>query len=157
MPSRSALLCALPLCILAGCGEQPLNAPTAREQPVARALDELRIAFNKGECASIFDNAHLAPRLLQPKQDWLIDCQRMRDGLGSWLSFDVSFHESLDAPLTVTVAGHAVFENGVHRVSTAWQFENGSPRLFRLLIDTGSKKVILPQLQFPTHRLLDKR
>ncbi|HET9319165.1 MAG TPA: hypothetical protein VFO27_05305 [Bryobacteraceae bacterium] len=116
---------------------------TAGKPREALALDgvsRLREAFNRGGCQSIFDEADLVFRLRQSQQAWLSECERLREKLGSWRSFQAHLARGPGVPLSVVAYGEAEFAKSrwrAHmRLETVWYFDRGRAELFSLLLDS---------------------
>jgi hypothetical protein len=130
--------------LLAGCSvtaeQRALILDTAGEPREALALDgvsRLREAFNRGACQSIFDEADLVFRLRQSQQAWLSECERLREKLGSWRSFQAHLAHGPGVPLSVVVYGEAEFAKRATqtRLETVWHFDRGRAELFSLFLD----------------------
>jgi hypothetical protein len=141
---------------LAGCGSpdkpQPLAGPqlhSARRALAFTALEAMRAAFNRGECGAIFDDADPIFRRLQTKEEWVSNCEVIRNRLGSWNSFTGDFHEALDAPLTVALRGQAAFAKGACRMNTTWHIDSGRFRLFSFACDAGEVHILAPRVWPP--------
>ena len=115
---RGFLIAAIACLLLASCHRHPASADLLEEMPVdanlqARALDAVdnfRAGFNASACQPIYDQASPYFRS-QNSEDWLHDCHRFRQELGSWQRFQVSFAQRFGKPeVVVFVVGSAEFE-----------------------------------------------
>jgi hypothetical protein len=104
--------------LLAACHLHPAPTDLLEDMPAdaslqARALeavDNFRIDFNASACQPIYDQASPLFRL-QTSEDWLHDCHRLRQELGSWRRFRMSSTQRYGKPqLFVFVVGSAEFE-----------------------------------------------
>lgn len=105
------------------------------------AVERMREAFNRGECASIYDEASEPFRRLEARQDWLTDCEQIRGTLGVWRSLrtrSASARQGFEAH----VDGTAVSAGGECRLQTTWTLENGHVRLFSLCLQSGNRLMV---------------
>jgi len=127
--------------LLAGCGGNATQralvlegAGKPREALALVAVSRLRDAFNRGACQSIWDEAAPVFRIREPQQAWLNGCERMRQKLGAWQSYQAHSKHSPGIPLSVVVFGEAEFARGrAHtHLETVWHFDRGRAELFSL-------------------------
>lgn len=97
------------------------------------AVNELREAFNSGKCDQIYVEASANFRRAESPESWRATCEKTRANLGSWVNFQLSSTKSW--PLIAHVDGTAIFSRAPYRLITAWNFERGRPRLFRLYLE----------------------
>lgn len=75
----------------------------------------VREAFNIGACQSVYDMVDHD----QAREKWLSGCERMRESLGLWNSFDAVSSQRLGVePAAVLVQGRAVFAKGGFHLET---------------------------------------
>ena len=143
--ARTALM--LLLLLPSGCSNhnRPLLGLNASQRTlVGRSVDQLREAFNRGNCQTIYDEADPVFRLAQLPPEWLAQCEHIRNTLGTWRSFDLQMHGKLGIPLTVIAGGPAVFATGDYQVKTTWHLNGGRAQLFSLLLNGGGQQIKIP-------------
>jgi hypothetical protein len=150
--ARRLVPSALALLILAGCGWPPVRDGQTTVLPWAlERVERMRAAYNRGECAGIYEEASQPFRLLESREDWLAECELIRASLGEWRSFDAKRAETGHA-IEVHVSGRAVFARGEGQLQTTWVIEAGGARLFSLWLDTGDWRTAVPAPRFrPRH------
>lgn len=114
----------------------------------AEAMNNLREAFNRGDCGSIYDNASGPFRRLESDLVWLARCEDLRKLMGAWVSSEI---QVTDTPQDILLHanGTAVFEAEACQLESAWTIEDGQPRLFRLILRGPERdRLIVPQLDF---------
>jgi hypothetical protein len=87
------------------------NVPDAQQQALAlAAVESFRASFNAGSCHPVYDQG--APDFhSQNAENWVRDCQRLRQQLGSWQRFQVrSAQRYGKAVIAVLIVASADFE-----------------------------------------------
>ena len=131
------------------------GASKPREVLAWAAVSRLRDAFNRGACQSIWDEADPVFRIREPQQAWLSECERMRNKLGAWQSFQGHSKHSPGVPLSVVVYGEGEFARShAHtHLETVWHFDRGRAELFSMNLNG---EAIPPASPFqPGKRYLD--
>jgi hypothetical protein len=154
MRTMAFLACAVPEVLLAPCcstvapPETLTDGNGPRTRLAVESANRLQEQFNNRACDSIFDDADVAFRLLQSREEWLYQCKRIRDRLGRWQSFAPTTKEHLGVPFPTVVEGEAVFTAGDGYVQTVWHLENGRARLFSFYVRCGGEQTTMPSSPF---------
>lgn len=95
------------------------------------AVQQLRRDLNVGACQHIYESAAQFFRS-QASEDWRGQCERLRDTLGTWLTFDAS--RAIGCTLQnniriILIEGLGDFQNGGRRLSALWIVGNGRAEL----------------------------
>ena len=143
IPLVLALLAVLGPVVFRGAGghRRVLDEPNRRA--AVAGLNRLREALNSGACQAVHEEAAEGFRGLVSRQDWMLRCEEIRSRLGSWKNFEVRSAQAW-ANLTVHVSADARFANGVYRMRTVWQLENGRARLFSLDLEGDGRLIHIP-------------
>jgi hypothetical protein len=135
-----------------GCGRDTPEAfeerPATEQQRVltANALNKLRVVFSAGACQSIYDNASQYFRS-QTEVDWLYQCNRLRQSLGAWQSFQIRSTTTYRAPEQfVLVEGSAIFAKASRQFGVTWLQDTGGARLYLLSLEENGQWKQIPPL-----------
>jgi hypothetical protein len=134
-------------------GSDPLKG-AAREAALA-AVGNLRNLLNTGGCQEIYDQADESLRRGDSPEDWLRQCERMREKLGTWQSFDAERAVVLGGT-QAQVEGPAVFSKGAGRGLTIWVWNDGHPRLTYLSLQARGETASLPSRYFLNNAPVNK-
>jgi hypothetical protein len=146
---------------LAGCNRGQNIRARVLDSPVdevhrtlaIEAVNNLRALFNNGGCLAIYTRAAQSFRS-QPQEDWLSQCEQLRESLGPWQSFNAQSTIRCGAPEPIVcVDGSSVFARGGRRMEVAWQLNGGQAQLLWLDLLDGNHRVLIPPL--PSRQYLD--
>ena len=162
--NRSIRLVWAMVLLLAGCGRgsETLTGdlgPLGEEQGklATDAVTRVREAFNAGACQSIYEGAAEFFRSREQGR-WQSECERLRERLGQWQSFEVRETVRCGGTPTaviVCVDGQGVFTTGTHRMEMAFQCERGQARLFWLGFEDSNQWRQIPPLPPSPNRRFD--
>ena len=147
--------------LLAGCNKGQNIRTRAIDSPVDEAhrtlaidaVNNLRALFNNGGCLAIYTRAAQSFRS-QPREDWLSQCEQLRESLGPWQSFNAQSTIRCGAPEPIVcVDGSSVFARGGRGMEVAWQLNGGQAQLLWLDLVDGNYRVLIPPL--PSRQYLD--
>jgi hypothetical protein len=131
---------------LTGCKHADREGIT-EEEVATESISKLREAFNTGDCQSIYAEADSAFRS-QSEKNWIGQCARLRESLGTWESFRRTAHEQESAdPRFRLVIGEAVFTNGTYHLEMLWTRKGG--RLCYVQLGTDSNLITIPPVGGP--------
>ena len=114
-------------------GKDFFDTPIAegQRQLAVDAVIRLRDAFNNGSCQSIYEGAAAFFRA-QSLQEWMSQCNDLKETLGSWRTFGASSVVRCgEGPsmFIVCVGGNAGFAKKIAQVDVAWLLDNGRTQL----------------------------
>ncbi len=99
-----------------------------------QSMSTLQAAWNRDDCASIYDESDGYFRRNQPRDKWLAKCADLRKQLGTWQNFRV--RDGAVWPFgsvgIVWVEGSADFVGGPHKVRADFTLEDNDAKLFNL-------------------------
>jgi hypothetical protein len=111
-----------------------------------QGVSTLQAAWNRNDCASIYDESDGYFQRNQSRDKWLRTCTDLREQLGTWQSFRVR-----DGALwpfgsvgIVWVEGPADFAGGLHTLRADFALEDNTARLFNLQFDLNGKLIQIP-------------
>jgi hypothetical protein len=129
------------LLLLIGC-----NNVFEQRRMAEQGVSKLQADWNRGECATIYDESDGYFRRNQLRDKWLGQCAELRNTLGTWNSFQVK--NGVTWPIgsvgLVWVEGMAEFASGQHTVRVDFQLVNNSAKLFNLGFNLDGKLVQIP-------------
>jgi len=122
------------------------NNGTEQRRLAERGVSKLRAAWNRGDCASIYDEGDGYFRRNQLRENWLRQCAELREQLGLWQGFRVRNGAvwPIGAVGIVWVEGTADFETGQRTVRADFQLDNATSKLFDLQVDLNGKLLQIP-------------
>ncbi len=127
------------LALLSGCNNTSQQRRLA-EQGVAK----LQSAWNREDCASIYDEGDGYFRRNQRRDEWLRRCAELRNDLGLWRGYQVA--DGVTWPIgkigIVWVEGRADFANGPQTVRADFQLNKNTARLFHFQIKFADGKLV---------------
>ncbi|MFZ0704423.1 MAG: hypothetical protein WAM71_02385 [Candidatus Korobacteraceae bacterium] len=111
-------------------------------------VNDLREAFNKGSCKSIYAEADPAFRT-QSEESWASQCVELRHQLGNWKSFHQGQpdEKSSDSRFHLVI-GEAMFTNGNYHLETYWNVSGSRSRLCYLQIGTDPDLITAPPMKW---------
>jgi len=102
-----------------------------------KVLEQVREAFNRGDCWLIYANAEDARR--HPISEmWKIQCERLRAKLGEWQSLSPTFFSERMDPFN-SIFGSGVFAKDTAKVSAVLAFENSTARVVNVGFEEDSQ------------------
>jgi hypothetical protein len=109
-------------------------------------ISQLQAAWNRGECASIYDNADGYFRRNQPRNAWLEHCSGLREQLGAWQSFDRTQGNAwpIGKVGIIWIEGSGAFANGAHTVRADFVLDKDEAKLFHLQFVLDGKLLQIP-------------
>jgi hypothetical protein len=148
--------------LLPACRRARLNNPLENVKvegwQTAQAVDavsRLREGFNNSSCEPIY-TAAAAKFRTQDAREWTTECDKLKQQLGSWRSFQITGTQRCAMPqVVVCVGGPAEFEKGRADIDTAWLLTKSGPKLFWIAVKENERhwKLIPPTPLL--HRLID--
>ena len=143
IPVALALLAVLGPIVFRGAGRHRRVLDEPNRRAAVAGLNRLREALNSGACQAVHEEAAEGFRGLVSRQDWMLRCEEIRSRLGSWKNFEVRSTRAW-GNFTVLVSADARFVNGVYRMRTVWQLENGRAYLFTLDLEGNGRQIHIP-------------
>jgi hypothetical protein len=127
--------------LLVGC-----NNVFEQRRLAEQGVSKLQVAWNRGECASIYDEGDGYFRRNQLRDKWLRQCVELREHLGLWQSFQVRDGAvwPVGAVGIVWVEGTADFAGGQHTVRADFKLDNATAKLFHLQFELDGKLLQIP-------------
>jgi hypothetical protein len=128
-------------------------ADAGQQAQALEATDNFRVSFNTGACQPIYDQASRDFRS-QDSEDWLRDCHRLRQQLGSWRNFKLKFAQRYGKhEVFVFVVGSAEFERQTTEVSLNVVLVGDKAYLRSFSVKDGDRHwTHSPPLQWNDHR-----
>ncbi len=126
--------------------------PATEQQTIltAKAIDRLRLVFSAGACQSIYDDA-ARPFRSQTEEDWLYQCNRLRNALGEWRSFTFRSLETYqNSPVGrgsnefLLVEGSAQFAKTTRTIGMTWTLNAGIVKLASLALEDHGEWIRIP-------------
>jgi hypothetical protein len=131
-----AMFCALSACNRAHRADRDLQPAPVDEQAAAlAAIEKMRVAFNAGNCKSIYDDAAAWFRANEREPDWDRECSEMRTKLGLWQRVDVKWNSFEKGRGAVYAESTGQFDAGSRALYMGWaRGSDGNARLFQFSI-----------------------
>jgi hypothetical protein len=136
---------------------EDMPADAGQQARALAAVEGFRASFNSNACQPIYDAASPDFRS-QNSEDWVRDCQRLRQQLGGWQRFRMSFAHIYGKPqVDVFVMGSAEFERQTTEVGINLVLIGDKAYLRTFSVRDGNQHwTELPPLPLPYHpRLAD--
>lgn len=120
------------------------------------AATRLREVFNTAACQPIYNAAAEYFRIGQDPREWSVECEQLKQQLGSWQSFEVTQTQRWLMPgMVVSVRGSAGFERGKRQIDVAWLLTRTGPQLFWIAIQQDEQHWKQIPKRPLLHRLMD--
>jgi hypothetical protein len=134
---------------------QEVSLNDAQRTQALTAMGRLRDQFNRGACQSIYDAAGAGFRS-QPSEDWLRECARLQDELGSWTDFRAKETEGFGKQqIIVFIYGLAVFQKENQQFEINWILSEEGARLHAIRFRKSESQDWIEFPRFPGHRWQD--
>ncbi len=141
-----AMLCALGACNRVHRADRDLQPAPVDEQAVAlTAIEKMRVAFNAGNCKSIYEDAAAWFRSNEREPDWNRECGEMRVKLGAWRRVEVNWQSFEKGGGAAYAEGTGQFDAGSRALYLGWaRGSDGSARLFQFSMQRQGAWVSFP-------------
>ena len=130
--------------------------PAGEKTAAVQAIEKLRVAFNGGDCKSIYEDAAAWFRTNEREPDWDRECAEMRKRLGGWQRADVSDHsfEKGGGAAYAEITGQ--FDAGAHAMYLGWvRGTDGSARLSQFSMQESGAWMSFPTVHGSIDRYRD--
>ena len=144
---RKTTVCALGvavLLLLTACGASKNTVSNA----ASNSIDQVRQLFNQNACEGIYKQSTAFFRT-QPLADWVYRCDKLRQQLGDWQTFEtVSADACSSRPKSICfVDGSALFAKQKVEMTIGWRVEAGQLRLLFWALKSGKNMERFPPRQ----------
>ncbi len=111
-----------------------------------KGVANVQAAWNRNDCASIYDEGDGYFRRNQSREAWLRQCADLRAQLGTWQSFRVKEGNAwpFGSVGIVWVEGAAGFAGGTHTLRADFKLNDNTAQLFNLQIQLNGKLIQMP-------------